>query len=190
MSMLFIKKGCFVATWAFLFGAVCLLPVHCVASELIFLKLTGINGEATHANFVNQIVVTSFSEGVSNASSLGGGGSVPQFSKLTITKSLDTASPVLYEDCATGAPITQAVLSCVEVTTAGDKLFYTITLNNVTVTGVQTAGAGGGGSSRPEETVTLSFTAIKWKYQQLDGNGNPVGSPVTHSFNLATDKGS
>ena len=184
--MILKKRSGLVTTWAVILGFILLATSRGNAATELFLKLSGIKGESTVSNYVGQIVVMGFSQEVSETPASGSGGSTspPAFTGLTITKWLDTATPVLLEDCAAGASISSAVLSCVSST---GTLFYTITLSGVQVTDVQSEGSQGG---TPQETVTLHFSTIQWSYQQLDSNGNAVGSPITHSWNLVTNTGS
>jgi type VI secretion system secreted protein Hcp len=155
-----------------------------------FLYINGIQGEATASGHSNEIVVLSFSESVSNTVSInssGGGTSSPAFGNLTIVKTLDKASPQLYLDCAQGARISQVILTLRDQT-GGQVEFYKITLTGVFVTSVQTGGSSSDGA-RPTETITLEFQQIQWTYQQVDGNGNPVGAPIQTIFNLSSPAG-
>ena len=146
-----------------------------------------ITGEVTNTGFAGQIWVTNFSWGVVNPVSSGGTVGKPVFNAFTITKTLDLASPVLMEDCAVGSPLKSVVLSF--QSQAGKQiLFYTISLSNGFITSVNSSGSTTDG--RPLETVTLTYSTINWKYQQLDENGNPVGSPVSHGYDLSTGTGS
>jgi type VI secretion system secreted protein Hcp len=169
-------------------GVVFLSPLRSLGAYNIYLNLTGVTGESTNASYLNQIVVNSFSQRVSVVVSPGSGGgnsvSKPTFTDLTLVKPLDVSSPTLLLDCARGTAFSQAVLTFQDQS-SNPTAFYTITLKNVIISSVQSAGSSGG-DSRPSETVTLNFTAITWTYQQLDNAGQPVGSPVTHSYNIAT----
>ena len=171
------------------FGIVLLPSTRSEAAYNMYLALTGINGESTNSAFLNQIVVNSFSVGLTapTSSSGGAGAGKPSFSNLTITKTLDKSSPILFLDCAEGTIISHAVLSF-QSQIGSQTVFYTITLNNVQVTSVESSGSSGG-DNRPGESISLAFQSIQWTYQQLDSNGNPVGSPITTSYNLSTGSG-
>ncbi len=148
-----------------------------------------ISGEVTNTGFVGDIWVTNFSWSVANSDTAVGVPvqTKPVFGALTITKTLDLASPVLMEDCAVSQPITSAVLSF-QSQLGIQPVFYTITLANGFVTSVNSSGSTADG--RPLETITLIYNKITWEYQQLDQNGNPVGSRVKHSYDLSTGTGS
>jgi type VI secretion system secreted protein Hcp len=155
-----------------------------------FLNINGIQGEAIASGHSNEIVVLSFSEGVSNTVTIGSGGTTtgtPAFGNLTILKAIDKSSPSLYLACAQGTHISQAVLT-LRNQTGGQVEFYRITLTSVYITSVQTGGSSSGGE-RPTETVTLAFQQIQWTYQQVDGNGNSVGPSIQTQFNLTGPTG-
>jgi len=156
----------------------------------IFLELDGVEGEATAVGFENQIVVASFSHGITNpaTTSVGGGGSVnmPTFTDLTITKSLDKASPLLFLNCAQGKRIATATLTLCRQGPDKPTGFYTIKLADVLITSVRSSGSSGG-DSRPTETVTLNFTTIDCKYVPQNPDGSP-GTPVEFRWDLTTSK--
>jgi type VI protein secretion system component Hcp len=160
-----------------------LLPFRSLAAYDMYLAITGVPGEATN----NLIALESFQWSVAVAISTGAGGrnpGAPSFATLDITKQMDSSSPILTYDCASGTLLTSVVLTVKDHVT-GNAL-YTLTLGNVYISA---ASSGGGGSDRPNESYSLNFGSIQWTYQKLDGSGNPSGSPVTHSWNLATGKG-
>src|SRR5687767_3715933 len=74
-----------------------------------FLKLEGVPGEATATGHKDEIVIDSFSMGVSRPSGSAGG---PQFSDISFMHQLDKASPLLMLRCAQGTHIQTAVLTC------------------------------------------------------------------------------
>lgn len=163
-------------------------PLRTLAAYSIFLKLDGIEGEATASGFEKQITVTSFSHGITTpAAPAGGGGttSKPTFTDLTITKSLDKATPLLCLNCAQGKNIASATLTLCKQDQDKTTVFYTIKLSQVLITSVQSGG--GSGDTRPSETITLNFSAINCKYVPQNPDGT-AGTPVEFSWNLATNK--
>ena len=175
--------------WA---GVVLLLlasSLRTFAGYSIFLKLDGIEGEATASGFEKQIVVTSFSHGMASqvtTTGTGGAGAVKAtFTDLNITKSLDKASPLLYLNCVQGKVIKTATLTLCNQAQDKTTVFYTIKLSNVLVTSAQTGV--GSGDVQPSETITLNFSAIDCKYVLQNPDGSP-GTPVEFSWNLATNK--
>jgi type VI protein secretion system component Hcp len=146
------------------------LPINGLADNKIYLSLAGVSGEATN----NLIAVDSFTLGMTNAST------TPSFQNVSITKSLDTSSPVLALDCAKAQPPgSTAVLMVINQTSGNTN--YMVTLGNPIITSVSTSG---NSTNLPAEQITLSYTTITWTYQQLDGNGNKVGSQIVHGWNI------
>jgi type VI secretion system secreted protein Hcp len=160
------------------------------AAYSIFLQLDGTPGEATASGFEDQIVVTSFSHGVSTTVTTnptgGPGASEPTFTDLTISKSLDKASPLLYLNCAQGKVIKTATLTLCQQDEDKTTVFYTIKLGQVLVTSVRSSG-NSGGDSRPTETITLNFSTIDCKYVPQNSDGT-AGTPVEFKWNLTTNK--
>lgn len=141
------------------------------------LSIPSIPGEGAN----NSIDVFSFSFGVaSTATPLSPGR--PNFSDLTIMKALDSTSSLLMFDCASGTTLNNVVLTYRD---NSNNPAYTITLCNVNISSVQLSGAAGGGA--PTESVSLHFQQIQWSYQKFDSGGQPVGSPITHGWDMAAN---
>jgi len=127
--------------------------------------------------------VLSFTQGVSTPTATTGGGGAGGraiFSGLTVSKPLDKATPLLYQNCAAATPIASAVLTLCQA--GGDQNeIYRITLRDLVITSVQTGGASG--ADLATESVTLSFSRIEWRYVPYDATGKP-GTPVVGSWNI------
>ena len=82
-------------------------------------------------------------------------------SSIQIMKKTDKASVNLLQVCTTGKHIPKATIT---VRKAGEKTPYLkITLTNVLVSSYQLDSAGGGGA-KPNESLSLNFTKIEYKY--------------------------
>lgn len=82
-------------------------------------------------------------------------------SSIQVMKKTDKASPSLLQACATGKHIPKATIT---VRKAGSKGPYlTIKLTNVLVSSYQLDSSGGGGA-KPNESLSLNFTKIEYKY--------------------------
>ena len=161
------------------------LPVQAASDYL--LVLDGIPGEATDEQHPRSIEIHSFSIGASNAGSLAGGAGAGKvsFSDLSLSKSLDKASPLLYLHCAQGKHIPTATLYVRK--SGSDKVveYYSIKLSEVQVTSVQTSGSAGGG--QPSEAISLNFAKIEFSYQAQKPDGS-LESPVKAGWDLAENK--
>lgn len=162
-------------TLALIPPAVALVAQHAGAD--IFLKIeTGgspstIPGESTDKVHSGWIDATSFSFGVSNAPNLSGGvisGTKAVARELTITKSLDKASPKLFLGCAMGTIFPTVTMELQQLTSGGAPvIYYKMILSNVLVSNLATSGA----ADRPSESISLSYQKIDIEYFIVDAKG-------------------
>jgi len=142
-----------------------------------FLKVDGIEGEATSDGHKNEIDVLSWSWGVTQPGSAGYAGAGAgvgraQFQDLTISKYLDKASPKLMQTCAAGEHKPTVVLTCRRA--GGSQQDYlelklsTVILSNYHV-------SGGGGESMPIESLTINYAKIEFSYWGQDEKGSKTG---------------
>lgn len=142
-----------------------------------------LKGESARQGFAGRIDLLSFSHAVAMQVTGDFGGSErtagrPSHQDLSVTKYLDSASPVLYQRCCEGRVFPQAevVVGSDSGGAFAEQMRYT--LKNVIVTSVSVAGGG----DRPVESLTLNYTEIKWKYSPQNQRGGVEGS-----WNLATN---
>jgi type VI secretion system secreted protein Hcp len=144
----------------------------------VFLKLDGVDGEATDAHHAKEIDVTAWSLGVTNPGSGhgggGGGAGRATFTDLAITKVLDTSSPGLMLAVATGRHLRSGTLT---VTTGGHRPvdYLVVHLEDVQVTSCLLADTSD--PDRPMENVSLAFGTIHVAYTQQSPTGG--GGSVT-----------
>jgi type VI secretion system secreted protein Hcp len=154
------------------------------AANDFFLKIPGVDGESVDKSHPNEIVVLSWSWGMSNVVSIsGGGGGAGKVSmqNLTLTKTLDKASPLLMLTLCRGTHYTEAVLTVRRVG-ANPFEYLKITLNDVLVTSVSTGGTAS--DDRPTEEITLAFTKVAFEYtpQKADGSS---GTPIRFGWDVS-----
>jgi type VI secretion system secreted protein Hcp len=146
-------------------------------AQVIYLALDGIVGEVTDSAHKGQIEIKSFSLGVSNSGTVGGG--KVSFQDMSISAFLSSASPVLSFYCASGKHIQTATLRVADDPGTGNlTTFYTIVLTDVLVTSVTT----GGSDLKPVDNYSLNFGQISWTYVPIYRGG--PGIPVTRSWNV------
>lgn len=150
----------------------CLLAAFAGHAALFdaFLKIEGVDGEATDSKHLNWIEVQSFAHGNTGPTSATGR---PAFSDCCFAKYSDKSSPVLEQSCAQGKHFPSANLELVTAD-ANRVRFYQIVLSNVVVSSVSASGSVGG-AERPTESVCLNYSQITWTYTELDASGVPVG---------------
>jgi type VI secretion system secreted protein Hcp len=152
-----------------------------------FLKIDGIKGESTDTQHKDHIQIESFSWGVSNSSTVTGGGSAGKatFKEFTVTKKTDRSSPPLMLSCAAGTHIPSAtfvVRRAAEPGAPPTEGYYVITLNDVLVSSFSTAG--NGTDDKPTESVSLNFAKIEFSYRPDDGS-----EPVVVTFDNSDPAG-
>lgn len=152
-----------------------------------FLKIDGIPGESTDSKHKDEIVLTSFSMGVSNAGSVssggGGGEGKASFHDFNFTHKFDKASPLLMLACASGKHIPTATMTARKAGRAGVEFLF-IKMNDVLVTSSQT---GASGDDVPTEAVSLAFAKIEVDYKPQKVNGS-LGAAIAFKWNLLENR--
>ena len=152
-----------------------------------FLKIDGIPGESTDSKHKDEIVLTSFAMGVSNAGSVssggGGGEGKASFHDFNFTHQFDKASPLLMLACATGRHIPRATMTARKAARGGFEFLF-IKMNDVLVTSVQTQATG---NDLPAESVSLAFAKIEVDYKPQKTNGS-LGANISFLWDLKANR--
>ena len=152
----------------------------------MFLDIEGeITGESQDKTHKDEIDVLAWSWGMSQSGSFhvggGGGAGKANFQDLSVTKYLDSASPILMLYCANGDHFPTATLA---LRKAGKTPleYLLITMKDVLVTSVSTGGSGG--EDRLTENVSLNFreVSIIYKKQKKVGTGE---DRIEFAWNIA-----
>jgi type VI secretion system secreted protein Hcp len=143
-----------------------------------------VKGESTRSGFVGKIELLSFSHGVamqitgdiSNSERTSG---KPNHQDMTVTKYLDSASPVLNQSCCEGRafPQVEIIIGRDDPGSTAELMRYT--MKNVVISSIS---IGGGGGDKPVETVTLNYNQITWKFNSQRSEGGAEGR-----WNLSTN---
>lgn len=139
----------------------------------MFINIKDVKGESKDKAHPNEIDVLAWSWGLTNSGSahVGGGAGAGKVNvqDLSITKWLDSSSPVLMKAACDGKHFAQADLV---VRKAGEKPleYLKIKLEEVMITALSTGGSGG--EDRLTENVTLNFGKVTVDYtpQKADGS--------------------
>lgn len=154
----------------------------------IYVKYDGIDGEATHQDHQKWIDVSSLQFGIGRAIATPSGStnnreaSEPSVSEITLTKLMDTSSPKLFTESATGNAGKTVKIDLVSTGSPG-VTYATYTLTNTLVSAYSVSTGG----DRPSESFSLSFTKVEFKLIPYD-NENKAGNPITVSYDLSTTK--
>ena len=151
-------------------GVVLVLCLGCMsmtvnAQQQIFLYVATIKGESTDRDHKDWIEVESIATGLNPAAAQGAPTPLP----LTVTKTIDKATPKLYEAACKGTSLTSMSL---EVQYTGGETpipFLIITLENVRVLSLHAAAAAP--APLPVEEVSFTYQKITWTYRWIGPDG-------------------
>ena len=138
----------------------------------IFAKIGNIKGESTDAKHKDEIVVLSWTWGVTQSGTMsfggGGGSSKASFQDLNFNHRIDKATPLLLKACATGQHIPDATIT-VRKAGKGQQEYLIIKLTDVLVTGVAMSVAEDAATA---ENVSLRFAKVDLEYKPQKADGS------------------
>jgi type VI secretion system Hcp family effector len=136
------------------------IPATAMA-DLITLRLPGIQGNVTAKGQEGTIEVLSLSQGSTAVAPSGTGreNTSPVFSDLNILKRLDLSSPSLFLALVKSSIFNNAVVTFLHETAGGFVKFFSITVNNVSLTQFQ--------ASDSEGTVFVGNEQLSLHYDQI-----------------------
>ncbi len=144
------------------------------------LKIPGVNGESVISGFEKQIDILAWSWGGTQSGTMhiaqGGGSGKVSFQDLSITKWVDTSTPQIMMNLASGKHFPgDTILSVSKASGEGKPLLYlTITMTDTLITSYTTGGSGG--EDRVTENITLNFAEVKFKYVPQSKSGGGAGN--------------
>ena len=148
-----------------------------------FLKLDGITGESVDSKHKGEIDVLSFSFGESNDRPPGGGGGGAgkvEMSDFTFTARTSKASPLLFQHCAQGKHIKQALLT-VRKAGGSQQEYLKIKLNDVLISSY--ALGGDEDEPTPHDAFSLNFVKLSFDYAPQKSDGS-LNAPVHGGWDL------
>ena len=128
------------------------------ADTKIYLDINGVEGDVTDRRYKNQIAVLSYDL----VSAPGGGGS------MTVSKPVDSSSPILTLLAASGEAVRRAILRVIESSDGKKDTKLTIDMREVLISSVQVSGNNTGA---PLETVSMNFAKMKKAFHGEDKKG-------------------
>lgn len=135
----------------------------------LYLDVAGIQGDSTSASHPKTISATSFSLSCTNS-----GGAI-KFQDLSVAKSLDRSSPLLFAEAAMGTNITSVTLYSQKMVNSAPVDYYVIKLTNAKVSSVSQSGNLDG---PPSEFITFQYQRIEIDYTIFNSTGQPSGTSV------------
>jgi type VI secretion system secreted protein Hcp len=157
-----------------------------------FLKIDGIDGESTESGHDKWIEVLSHSHGIiqptSSTRSSSGGASTgsSEHGDFTITKSVDLASPKLFEAASTGKHFSKATIDFMRQAGDSKVKYMSVALEEVMISSVHSNG--NGGVDLPTEAVGLNYGKIEWTYTQQKRKDGSGGGNATGKYDLTKQK--
>jgi type VI secretion system secreted protein Hcp len=148
--------------------------------DAIILDLPGIAGECLLTGHAGSIECLSYSHAVamqmsSDVSSQERTSGKPNVQDFTVSKYMDTSSPLLNQYCCEGRKIGDATITIGRNESGTVVPLIVYKLKDVMISSVSAASSGG---DKPAETITLNFTAIQWDYTAQKADSTQVGSAV------------
>jgi type VI secretion system secreted protein Hcp len=136
----------------------------------IFMKYGGLEGEVTAKGYEKWIEVHSLQWGVGRGVSVGvGGGSkreatAPHVSEITITKSMDVASPLLLKE-SIGGKAQEVKIDITQTDNNGKHVAFQKYVLSDTLTSGYSISSGG---DRPHESLSLNFGKVDSEYLNIN----------------------
>ncbi|MCC6419897.1 MAG: type VI secretion system tube protein Hcp [Gemmataceae bacterium] len=151
-----------------------------------FLKIDGVDGEATAKGHEKEIDLESWSWGETNSGSHahGGGGGAGKvvMQDFHFVMKICKASPKLLQICATGEHIKKATLTCRKAGKSQQE-FLKIEMEDLLVSSYQTGGSGHS-DIIPTDQISLNFTKVKMVYKEQKPDGT-LGGTTPGGYDLA-----
>ena len=157
----------------------------------MFLKIDGVEGESEDDAHANEIDVLAWSWGMSQSGTLhagkGGGGGKAAIQDVSITKWVDSSTPILMKYCASGQHIKNATLVVRKAggSDSGPLEYVVIKMGPVLVSSVSSGGSGG--EDRLTENVSLNFKKVQYDYTPQDETG-AKGNAIPWKFDISANK--
>ena len=154
-----------------------------------FLKLDGIDGEASDSKHKGEIEISTFSFGAaqsgSHAFGTGGGVGKVQLQDFHFLTRVNKSSPKLFKACASGQHIKSALLTCRKA--GGDQQEYLkIKFTDLLVSSYQSNGTTRG-EVHPMDQVTLNFAKIEIEYHEQKPDGS-LGGAINGGWDAKVNK--
>jgi len=155
--------------------------------EVLIMDIPGIRGESQAVGFVGKIDLLAYSHGIVmlvNDSQPGSERTFegPKFSDFSVTKRLDSASPLLNLACCTHKDQGTVRIILGRRDQAGNVAPIMIyELSHVIISMISVSS---GGDGLPVEAVTLNCRQVKWTFAPHQG----IGKPIESGWNLETNQ--
>lgn len=135
-----------------------------------------VKGEANTAGHEDDIIVRTWSWGVSAPTAVGSSQATARraYKNLSIVKSLDAATTALFSALATNDEVREARLT-MRKAGEGQQDYFILTLKSARITAIDLDTDASGGTS---ERLTFSFSKVEVEYRPQQSSGQRGGSSI------------
>lgn len=157
-----------------------------------FIKIDGIDGEATDKNHEDWIKILSVGQSVNRPIAVGSDGSTTkgsvQCGDIAVVKEADKSTPKLLGAVCKGTKFAEIIIDLTTDTGEGERNTYLQwKLKNAYVSSYDVSGATDGGQA-PTESLGLTYEEIEWTYTPVNKDGSPGGAiPQTWKVGPGTE---
>ena len=149
----------------------------------IFMKYDGIDGEATTTGFEKWIELTSFQFGVGRGINSAYGqstreSSIASVSEISVSKPSDGSSPKLLVAALTGTLDKKVTISMVRTASGTVQPYMVYELEGCGISGYSASSGG----DRPNESVSLNFDKVSFKYLLIGDDLNNAPEVVGYDL--------
>ncbi len=154
-----------------------------------FLKLDGVEGEATRRGYEKQIALLSFSWGAHNPTSAvgsGAGAGRVQITNFSAAKYTDKSSAKLFQACCAGKHFPKAVVTLLKAGGSNPVDYLKYEFTELFVQDINWSGSSGG-DDVPMESLAFSFSSVSVTYTEQKADGSK-GSAIVAGWDLKGGK--
>lgn len=157
----------------------------------LYMKIDGIEGEATDEKHVKEIQILSYSHGLSMpmVGDASGGGSRASgkavFQDFSFSKYLDKSSAHINLACCQGTHFKTIKLTCYRADDKGRVAYLVYDFEDSMVTSVSIGGSGG---DMPVESISFTYAKVKWTYSVSDTKTGEAKGQDPTGWDLHTNK--
>lgn len=154
----------------------------------IFMKYGDIKGDVTTDGFKDWTELQSFQWGIGRGvgSAVSGAmtreSSAPSVSEISVSKTMDAASPGLWTDSVAGMFNTAVTITFTTTSKGATEKFLSYELTDCGLSGYAVSSGG----DMPQESLSLNFAKISWTLTPIKADGS--GTPVTQGYDLTQSK--
>ena len=155
----------------------------------IYMKMGKIAGDVSATGFEQYIECYSFQMGAGRGISMSVGSgkereaTKPSLSEVTLSKSMDKASPYLFRESCVGKAIDKVETKFVKTSADALENYLTYTLDKVLVSSYSASSGG----DEPSESISLAYTKIEMKYHPRKPD-NTLDSAIPAGYDLELGK--